>query len=71
LQGDGFYEIDCCSKEYINYEIKISGDFQDKFDELISVGYWFDYIKEGFFKKGYGSLPITFVGHWIEYHTLY
>jgi RHS repeat-associated protein len=71
LQGDGFYEIDCCNKKYINYTINISGDFQDKFDELISVGYWFDYIKEGFFKKGYGSLPITFVGHWIEYHTLY
>ena len=67
LNGVGYYEVDCCRKEYNEWYILISGSFEDKFDELIPLGTF----TAGLLKKGYGALPITFTGSWVEVYSGY
>ncbi|HOX60210.1 MAG TPA: RHS repeat-associated core domain-containing protein, partial [Verrucomicrobiota bacterium] len=60
LDGKGYYEVDCCKQKYGKWEIFIHGSFRDKFDELIPT------LGIGG-RKDVGSLPLTFVGEWVEY----
>ncbi len=60
LDGRGYYEVDCCKQKFGKWEIVIHGSFRDKFDELIPVPGP---------KKGVGSLPLTFVGEWVEFYS--
>jgi len=67
LKDTGYYRVDCCRKEYNEWYILISGSFEDKFDELIPLGFY----TFGLLKKGYLSLPITFTGSWVEDYSGY
>jgi len=62
LDGKGYYEVDCCKQKFGKWEIVIHGSFRDKFDELIPT------LGIGG-RKGVGSLPITFVGEWVEFYS--
>jgi RHS repeat-associated protein len=59
LDGTGLYQVDCCTKVFKKWVISITGSFRDDFDQLIPVPGP---------KKGIGSLPVTFVGEWVEVH---
>jgi len=62
LDGKGYYEVDCCKQKFGKWEIVIHGSFRDKFDELIPT------LGIGG-RKGVGSLPLTFVGEWVEFYS--
>ena len=57
-----YYEVDCCKQKFGKWEIVIHGSFRDKFDELIPT------LGIGG-RKGVGSLPLTFVGEWVEFYS--
>jgi uncharacterized protein RhaS with RHS repeats len=60
LVGGGVYQVDCCTKKFKKWNIDVTGSYVDKMDELIPVPGPV---------KGIGSLPITFQGNWVEYHS--
>ena len=62
LKGSGYYEVNCCAKEFGKWEIMINGSFHDHFDELIPSFGLTD-------KKGYLSTPMWFAGEWVEFYS--
>jgi RHS repeat-associated protein len=57
LEAGGIYQVNCCLNTFGKWKIIIKGSFTDDLDEIIPLP-----------GKGWGSLPITFNGSWVEIH---